>query len=125
MNAQAAMKSYSAVRTDASAQAATPHQLIQMLFDGALERIAQAKGAMQQKNITLKGEKISSAINIVGGLKDNLDLETGGEVAENLASLYDYIQRRLMEAHSKNDPMILDEAAALIIEVSDAWKQIG
>lgn len=125
MNAQAALKSYSSVRTDATAQTASPHQLIQMLFDGALERIAQAKGAMQQKDISLKGEKISSAVNIVGGLKDNLDMESGGEVAENLASLYDYIQRRLIEAHSNNDPMILDEAAALIIEVSEAWKQIG
>jgi len=125
LNASAALKSYANVHVDAGVQGASSHRLIQMLFDGLLERMAQAKGAMQQKNIELKGKKINDAGSILLGLRDSLDLESGGEVAQNLADLYDYVQRGLVKAHMKNDEALLDECAVLIAQVAGAWREIG
>lgn len=125
MNVNAALKSYANVQVDAGVQGASSHRLIQMLFDGLLERIAQAKGAMKQKNIETKGKKISEACSILLGLQDSLNEEQGGELAQNLNALYGYIQQTLMKAHLKNDEALLDECTGLIVEVSSAWRQIG
>ncbi len=125
MNAQAALKSYGHVQVETGIQDASSHRLIEMLFEGLMSRLAQAKGALQQKNYEAKGERISSAISIVLGLKDSVDLESGGEVAANLYDLYDYVQRTLWRANTTNDESLIDECALLISEVSTAWKQIG
>jgi flagellar secretion chaperone FliS len=103
---------------------ASPHRLIQMLFEGALERIAMARGAMQQGDVALKGERISRAIDIIEGLRAHLDVEKGGPVAANLESLYEYMGRRLAEANARNDAAILDEVANLIREVKAGWDAI-
>jgi len=105
--------------------AASPHRLIQMLFEGALERIAQAKGAMQQNNIARKGELIIKAINIVGGLQGSLNDNQGGDLAKSLDSLYDYIIRRLTQANRENDIEMLDECAKLLGEIKVGWDAIG
>ena len=80
LNARVAMKSYQAVKVDAGVQGASSHELIQMLLDGLTERLAQARGAMQQRNIEAKGDRINSATQIVLALRDYLDLENGGEL---------------------------------------------
>lgn len=123
MNALAnrAMNQYKQVGTQIGADAADPHQLIVMLFDGALERIAIAKGAIERENIEEKGQRIGSTIAIVDGLRASLDKEQGGEIAENLDNLYEYIQRRLFQANLNNDLDILNEVADLLIEVRSAW----
>jgi flagellar secretion chaperone FliS len=125
VNTQAALKSYAKVQYRSNVDVASPHKLIDMLFEGAIERIAQAKGAMQFGDIALKGQKISSAISVVGGLRESLNTEAGGELAHNLDNLYLYIQRVLANAHSKNDIKYLDEAATLLGDLHSAWKQIG
>ncbi|MGR9051534.1 MAG: flagellar export chaperone FliS [Gammaproteobacteria bacterium] len=119
-----AMNQYKQVGTRVSADSADPHQLIVMLFDGALERIAVAKGAMVRNDIELKGQKIGRAIAIIDGLKAALDSEKGGEIAENLFDLYGYMQRRLFDANTENDAAILDEVSGLIREIRDAWVAI-
>ncbi len=126
MNAVAsrAMNQYKQVGTRVGADSADPHQLIVMLFDGALERIAVAKGAMARNEIEIKGQKIGRAIAIIDGLKASLDLEKGGEIAVNLNDLYDYMQRRLFEANTENDPLILDEVTHLVKEIKQAWDAI-
>jgi flagellar protein FliS len=96
-----------------------------MLFEGFLERVAQAKGAIQQKNIEMRGKKINDASSILLGLKDSLDLEKGGEVAQNLDALYDYVGRTLMQAHMKTDEDLLDECGRLIAPVASAWREMG
>ena len=96
-----------------------------MLFDGLVERITQAKGAMQYKNHELKGKKINSAIAIVSGLRESLDKEQGGELAENLDGLYIYITKILSQGNIENEPKYLDEALELIGNVHSAWKQIA
>ncbi|MGR9116846.1 MAG: flagellar export chaperone FliS [Gammaproteobacteria bacterium] len=119
-----AMNQYKQVGTQVGADSADPHQLIVMLFDGALERIAIARGAIERKNVEEKGQKIGRVIAIVDGLRASLDKERGGEIAENLDNLYDYMQRRLLEANLKNDLGILTEVADLLKEVRSAWVAI-
>lgn len=124
MNRNSALQSYTNVHYQGQVVGADPHRLIQMLYEGLLERIAQAKGAMQQKNYSLKGKKISDAVNIIMALREYLNFEEGNELAYNLDSLYDYIARTLMNAHKGNDESLLDEVSALIYEVYSAWKKI-
>jgi flagellar secretion chaperone FliS len=125
MNAYQAAQQYSSLKTQTNVVDASPHRLIQMLFEGALERIAQAKGAMKQNQIARKGELISKAIQIVGGLQGSLNDKEGGTLAANLDSLYDYIVRRLIRANLDNDPNILDECGRLLGELKTGWDAIA
>ncbi|PCK08388.1 MAG: flagellar export chaperone FliS [Alteromonadaceae bacterium] len=125
MNTQVALDSYAKVHYSANVEIASPHRLIDMLYEGALERITQAKGAMEFGNPEIKGKKINDAVRIVGGLRENLNTDKGGEIAGNLDALYVYIQTILTKAHAKNDIGLLDESVALLIELRLAWKQIG
>ena len=123
MNAMSsrAMNQYKQVGTRVTADTADPHQLIVMLFDGALERIAIAKGAIDRNDIELKGSRIGSAIDIIDGLKASLDMDKGGDIAANLTDLYSYMQRRLLEANVESSISHLNEVAGLINEVKSAW----
>ena len=125
MNAMTAMRQYQSVNTQARAIEADPHRLIQMLIEGGLTRLAQARGAMERGQTALKGELIGKAIGIVGGLRQGLDIEKGGELAANLDSLYEYMTTRLMEANLKNDVAIIEEIAQLLREVKSGWDAIS
>ncbi|MBK3747877.1 flagellar export chaperone FliS [Stutzerimonas balearica] len=125
MNAMAAMRQYQQVGVKAQVTEADPHRLIQMLMQGGLDRIAQARGAMLRQAYAEKGALIGKAINIVGGLRDVLDKEAGGELAENLERLYEYMTMRLFEASRHNDVSKLDEVASLLSEVKNGWDAIG
>lgn len=123
MNAYA-MKQYQAVNVNAQVSEADPHRLIQMLMEGGLQRIAQAKGAMEYGNLGFKGELIGKAIGIIGGLRDSLDKDKGGEIAANLDNLYAFMQQRLTLANLQNDPAMLDEVAATLREIKQGWDGI-
>jgi len=125
VNTQFAVDSYAKVHRQSNVEVASPHKLIDMLYEGALERIVQAKGAIQYNNIELRGKKINSAIAIVGGLRTSLDRDQGGDIAANLDGLYVYIQNILAKAHRNADAELLDEAAKLVGNMRDSWKQIG
>ena len=125
MNAVSAMKQYQQVSVHSSIMDASPHRLVQMLMEGALEKIALAKGNMTNNNVASKGENISKAITIVGGLQSSLNKEAGGALAENLNNLYDYMSRRLVIANSRNDESILDEVASLVVEIKMGWDGIS
>ena len=125
MNAMAALRQYQTVNTQAQVVDASPHRLIQMLMEGGLSRLAQAKGAMQHGQNSQKGELIGKAIGIIGGLRESLDLSQGGEIAANLDRLYDYMVSRLVEANINNEPALLDEVADLLRNVKSAWDAIG
>lgn len=125
MNAMAALRQYQHVNTHAQAVEATPHRLIQMLMEGGLTRLAQARGAMERGQVALKGELIGKAIGIIGGLRNGLDLNAGGELAENLDNLYEYMVMRLLEANLKNVSEPLDEVACLLRNVKTGWDAIG
>ena len=125
MNAMAALKQYQTVNTQAEVFDASPHRLIQMLMEGGLTRLAQAKGAMERGQLTLKGELLGKAIAIVGGLREGLDLRQGGELASNLDGLYEYMISRLSLANRSNDPDIIAEVAGLLREVKSGWDGIA
>lgn len=120
-----ALDQYSRNAVQTGVESASPHRLIQMLMEGALGKIAAAKGNMERGNIQAKGDQIGSAIAILDGLKSSLDKERGGEIAQNLEDLYVYMERRLIEAHSHNDTAILDEVSDLLRQIKEAWDAIG
>ncbi|MEG4314415.1 flagellar export chaperone FliS [Pseudomonas sp. FIP_A4] len=125
MNAMAAMRQYQQVGVKAQVTEADPHRLIQMLMQGGLDRIAQARGAMEREAYAEKGVLIGKAINIIGGLRDVLDKEAGGELAINLERLYEYMTMRLFEASRHNDVSKLDEVAKLLGEIKSGWDSIA
>lgn len=120
-----ALQQYHQVGVQAKVAEATPHELVQMLLDGAIARIAAAKGAMQAGETARKGDLIGRAIGMVDGLRTGLDMTQGGELAANLEALYDYMSRRLLEANLRNDPGALDEVAGLLRELQAGWRAIG
>lgn len=103
---------------------ADPWQLIGMLFDGALDRLAQARHAMQMGQIAVKGERIGKAISILDGLRESLNHKLDPQFAGNLDALYEYMQRRLLEASLHNAEQALDEVARLLRELKSGWDAI-
>jgi flagellar protein FliS len=95
-----------------------------MLLDAALEKIAKAKGFMANNKIQDKGENIGLAISIIDVLQASLDMQAGGEISQNLQSLYDYMTRRLTEANVANDVAMLDEVTKLLLPIKQAWDAI-
>jgi flagellar protein FliS len=118
--------SYAQVSIDIAVEAADPHRLILMLFEGARAAIFLARSHMSRNEIAEKGAAISKAIDIVNsGLLASLDIEKGGELAERLASLYEYISYRLLWANLNNNLAALDEANHLLGELQSAWAMIA
>lgn len=123
---QTGVNAYAKVGMETGVVAASPHKLIVMLFDGALVSISNALVNMRSGNIGEKGKAISKAIMIIdSGLRAALDKKVGGEIAEGLDALYEYMSGRLLTANLKNDPAILEEVQRLLMELRDAWNQIG
>ena len=122
--AKGVLHEYGQVGAYSGVEDAEPHQLIQLLLDSALDKIRLAKGQIIHRQVAQKGENISAAISIVEGLRASLDIKNSGQIAENLEKLYDYMERRLLEANVKNDPDILTEVAGLLGQIREAWAAI-
>ena len=103
---------------------ADPHRLVQMLLEGALGKIAVAKGLISRQDIRRKGEVIGQAISIIAGLRSSLNKEAGGEIAWNLDRLYEYIQGLLLKANLNNEIALLDESASLLKDIKAGWDAI-
>lgn len=103
---------------------ADPHSLITQMMDGALTRIAQAKGAISRGEIANKADLISKAILIIGSLEGCLDHEQGGDLSQNLSSLYEYMNLTLVRANIEDDISKLEEVSHLLQEIRSAWIQI-
>ncbi|WP_283789817.1 flagellar export chaperone FliS [Bermanella sp. WJH001] len=117
-------KEYSQVSLQTEVMEADPHKLIQLLLEGALTRLSMAKNFIEKKEYAAKNEKIGRAIDIICALQESLDHERGGEISVNLERLYDYMTRRLFEANSKNDLVIINEVMGLLSEVKSGWEGI-
>ena len=124
MNAHNAMNHYKSIGLKSGVESATPHQLIDMLLKGAIGKIGEAKLAMTGGQIALKGEAVGKAIAIVEYLRVSLDPGIDAAFSEQLGELYRYIETRLLEANLKNDTEALDEAQALLRELSVGWAGI-
>ena len=103
---------------------ADPHELILRLMNGAIERIAQARGAISRGETPVKAESISKAVLIIGGLEGCVNHQAGGELADNLSSLYQYMGIRLAEANIHDDIAKLNEVSDLLLQIRSAWVQI-
>ncbi|WP_351011333.1 flagellar export chaperone FliS [Shewanella sp. S1-58-MNA-CIBAN-0166] len=121
---RSSLQSYRKVSLESEIAVASPHRIIQMMFEGALQRIAQAKYAIQQKNPAQKGENIGKAVSIIAGLSGSLNMDAGADVSANLDSLYEYMLRRLSEANVANDIEMLEEVSALLRTIKEGWDTI-
>ena len=103
---------------------ATPYKLVKLLYEAGIKHTGVIKVFVQQKNMAKKAEHVNKLISILHGLKAGLDLDSGGEVAQNLWGLYDYLVRRTFEASAKNDIVLFDEVADLLRGLNEAWGQM-
>ena len=120
-----AMSAYRQVGVQSMVDSASPQQLIKMLFDGLLASINAARGAIERGDINEKVRHIGKAVRILQeGLLGALDREKGGELAGNLASLYEYCTTRLTLANARNDASMVVEVAGLVSTVAQGWNEI-
>lgn len=117
---------YRKAGVETKVQTATPHELVLMLYDGAITAITAAGMQIQANQTMEKGQSIGRAIDIIdGGLKACLDYQAGGQIAERLGSLYEYMCNRLLHANLHNDQAALDEVIGLMRELKGAWEEIA
>ena len=121
-----AASAYARVGMETGVSAADPHKLILMLYEGAILAVLNAISHLDRGDTAQKGASISHAISIIdSGLKASLDLNTGGEIASNLATLYEYMSNRLLLSNLKNEKEGMEEVKTLLIELKGAWEEIG
>jgi flagellar protein FliS len=124
-NSQEALKQYRQLGLETQINNASPHRLIQLLMDGALERMNGAKAAIERGDAATKGVLIGKAMGIISGLRSSLDMNVEGtDLAENLDNLYDYMGRRLLEASTLNSAEVLTEVIDLLKTVKSGWDEI-
>ena len=117
---------YQQVSVETRLSGATPHQMVAMLFDGYMESLAQARGAIRSADTLAKGMAIGRAVRIVEeGLRAGLDLKAGGSLARDLDDLYAYLAMRLTLANLHNDEAALDECQQLVLPLQEAWTAIA
>ncbi|MGO3345036.1 MAG: flagellar export chaperone FliS [Marinomonas sp.] len=104
---------------------ADPHRVIQLLMQGALERLALGKGCIERSDWEGKASALTSAVEIINSLRDSLDRSVNPELVDNLESLYDYMTVQITEASVTKDTALLDQVIALILQIKGAWDQIS
>jgi len=119
-------KAYASVGLETGINSASPHRLIVMLYDGALEAIRKARLYMEMKDPIQKGQAIDKALRIIHeGLAASLNRNEGGQLAEQLLALYEYIGNELVSANARNDLARLDSCSKLLEDLRSAWCEIG
>lgn len=118
------LQAYKKISVDSQLTAASPHKVIQMLMEGAIERLIQGKAAMQNGQIAMKGERLGKALDIIISLRSCLSMADGGEIANNLDSLYDFMIRQISQANLENVPTQIDDVIFILREIKSAWDQI-
>ena len=124
MNARGFANQYRQTAVASAVLDASPHRLVSLMLAGIRERLKLASACMEVGDLPRKGQAISEASLIIGQLDGSLDHAAGGEIADGLAALYDYSQRRLTEANLNNDVAMVQEVDGLIADIEAAWLQI-
>ncbi|MDD2925559.1 flagellar export chaperone FliS [Rhodoferax sp.] len=118
-----AASAYQRINVETSVHTMDQYQIVCLLFDGLMESIGVARGALARKDIAAKCAAVSKALRILQeGLTTGLDTVDGGELAANLGALYDYCASQLIQANVRNDDAIFQEVQRLIEPVAQAWK---
>lgn len=113
-----------ATQMEENADQLTPHAVIQLLLDGALERLDQAGLELRCGREDEAGQLMHKAIGILNGLRQSLDFELGGEMAIRLDRLYGYVIQRLEAAESDTGELILAESSKMLSELKSGWDAI-
>jgi flagellar protein FliS len=121
---QTLLNEYQQIGVQSRVNSSNPHSLVAMLFDGLLEKLARANGALERGDASGRGSSISAAIRIIDGLRASLDTARGGDIAANLSAMYDYMERRLVEANAQADGRIIAEVNSLVNEIKEGWDSI-
>jgi flagellar secretion chaperone FliS len=117
---------YQQVGVESQLANATPHALVAMLFEGFMEALAQARGAIRNRDPAAKGTAIGRAVRILEeGLRAGLDVRSGGSLARDLDDLYAYITQRLTYANLRSDEAAVIECQRLMQPLHEAWRSIG
>ena len=116
--------SYHSADIYGGAENSDPHHLVEMLFDGLLEKVNQIAMGIRRGETGVKCNAVNKALNILDALRSALDFDDGGKIARNLDDLYDYIQRRLVIANKDSDLNAVGEVLSLVNEICEAWKAI-
>ena len=125
-NTRDSASAYANVGLETGVVAASPHQLIVMLYEGAELAVRMAIKHMNEGDLAKKSAAITKASSIIlEGLRAALDPQQGGDLAQQLGALYDYMNKRLMLAHINNQTAPLKEVLGLLRELHGAWQQIG
>ena len=125
-NSRNAAHAYTNIGLETGVVAASPHQLILMLYEGAELAVRMAIQHMNERDLPKKSAAISKAsIIVLEGLRSALDPQRGGDLAKQLDALYEYMNQRLMLAHMHNQIAPLEEVLGLLRELHEAWLQIG
>lgn len=125
-NSRGAAHAYANVGLETGVVAASPHQLIIMLYEGAELAVRMAIKHMSEGDLSKKSAAVSRASSIIlEGLRAALDSQQGGDIARHLDELYAYMNQRLMLAHVNNQTAPLEEVLGLLRELHGAWQQIG
>lgn len=124
-NSKSVASTYAQLDLEGRVEAADPHGLIQMLFDGAIVAVGQAEALVASGDVAGKGVATSRAIRIIEeGLRASLDVKQGGPLAAQLRDLYQYMSYRLLMANLKNDAGGFAEVKKLLGDLKGAWTRI-
>jgi len=118
------LQSYRKVSLESEITVASPHRIIQLMFAGALQRLAQSRYAIEQHDLVNKGIYINKAIGIIIGLSNSLNMEAGGQIAKNLSDLYDFMLRKISEANLNNDVQAIDDVCDILRTIKEGWDAI-
>jgi flagellar protein FliS len=118
------IKAYKSVGIKDDLAVADPHRVIQLLMQGALENMAKAKGFIERKDLAGKSQTLAKAIAIISSLQGSLDMRSGGELSENLFSLYEFMLNHLTIASRDLDTTKIDDVISLMVTIKSAWDQI-
>lgn len=116
---------YAQMNKQTGIEGANPHQLIGMLYQGALDSLQQALGCIDRKDFEGRGRHLGRVITILGGLQSFLDHEKGGDISKNLDNLYEYMTVRLYDASREKTREPVEEVIKLMREVKDGWDGIA
>jgi flagellar secretion chaperone FliS len=109
---------------EAEVLTASPVRLIEILFELGISTIESARQCCRKGDILGRGQLVTKAVEILAELTNSLDFEAGGDLAKNYARLYDYCQRRLLEAHVRQSEPMLEEVQSLLSELREAWQAV-
>lgn len=119
------LAAYRSVSAHGAVAEGDPHALVLTLFDAVLGRLTAARTCIEKAEVTRKAGLLHSSVVLLGELRGSLDVQKGGQLAQNLSELYEYMMRRVIHANANDDATAVTEVLGLLGEIRTAWAAIG